>query len=106
MRMIRDPLKADVDAFRVLLDAGCDFTKEHIIDYLFLGEEEDLAVVRKTLEDGGFFVKESQKPGQLLIHNRMILDLSLMQEFSNMFEQLASATGTTYDGWGTTIKGI
>lgn len=104
--MARNPIEADVQAFMALSDAKCDFTKEHIIDFLYLGKDEDLKVVRKTLEDGGFFVKEHQNPGQLLIHNKMILNLSLMQEYTKMLEQLATSTGTSYDGWGTTTKGV
>lgn len=102
--MARNSLEADTQAFQALVDAKCDFTKEHVIDFLFLGDEKNLKIVRKTLEDGGFFVKEPQIAGQLLIHNKMILNLPLMQEFTALFEQLASATNTMYDGWGTTTK--
>ncbi len=101
--MIRDPLEADTQVFATLQEAGCDFTKEHVVDFLFLGEDDALKKIRETLEGNGFYLAETQNPGELLMHNKMILHLPLMQQFTVELDRLAEVTGTEYDGWGTQV---
>jgi regulator of RNase E activity RraB len=101
--MAKTSEEANIEAFVALKDAGCDFTQEHKLDHLFIGDQKKLEIVKSALLQIDYFTEEPQNHGQLLIHNRIVLDPTLIQEMSKSLDELAVVTGTEYDGWGTAI---
>lgn len=86
-----------------LLEQGSNPEKEHIIEHLFIGENEKLQDLSNQLTSDGF-VLSSLNENQLTLTKPSKL---VGGELSNLTQKLASYTasiGVQYDGWGTKIE--
>lgn len=96
---------ADAAQFEELRKAGCDFSHEHKVDFLFYGDELSLRELEEKMLSQGFSLSpEQEKPNSLLFLKNMRLNLREMQVLTASLVELSEQTGTTYDGWGTVVK--
>ena len=93
--------KADEETISSLLKNGASLDKEYLIDFFFVGREDDLKQVEEVLSAQGYKKASEQKEGELLMQQP--IKLSLMKEFliTESLESIAKKYCVRFDGWGT-----
>jgi regulator of RNase E activity RraB len=96
---------ADAQVIQQLIAAGSNPDKEHVLDFVLIGEAEPLTAVARQLQADGFQPQQPLNPasGQIVMMKTMALDLSTVAAQSYALFQLADEHGIQYDGWGAAV---
>jgi len=96
---------ADQSVVENLIDGGSDPDKDHVLEYVFMGEAEALEGIATVLLARGyhFHAEPDYASEQVTICKTMPLDLQLIVEESLSNHQLAEECGATCDGWDCAI---
>ena len=96
---------ADDSVIRALVDSGSDPSKEHSLEYVFLGDADGLKQVISALRARGYTAVDGLDPdsGQIVMAIRLPLDFILIMEQSLANHQLAEEAGVEFNGWGAHI---
>jgi regulator of RNase E activity RraB len=89
----------DQDVIDQLIKSGSDPKKEHLIEFVFVGERTGLNEIQKTLENRGYSTV-SLEGETLVISRRIILEIGEIFAESRQHLSDASSLGVKYDGWG------
>lgn len=86
-----------------LLEKGSNPEKEHLLDHVFMGDEEELKKLRDQLANDGFvFMSLNNKILQM--QRSSILDSHQISNLTQRLTSYTSSLGIKYDGWGSKIE--
>ncbi len=95
-------MASDARTFQVLAEQGADFTKEHSVDFFFVGEERLLRALEETLASQGYVKNpEHGVANELMVQRTLTLEAMQSQNVTEMLYELGSVHGVSFDGWGT-----
>lgn len=98
----KERMASDARTFQVLAEQGADFTKEHSVDFFFVGEENLLQGVEKVLAPQGYVKNpEHNVENELMVQRTLTLEAMQSQNITEMLHGLGNAHGVAFDGWGT-----
>jgi hypothetical protein len=91
---------ADQRTVESLVKAGSDPTREHDLEFVFLGPREGLEAVARALRARGYTGPAHGQPEALVMVKRLPLDLEAISAESEANDELAATHGVGFDGWG------
>lgn len=93
--------RIDTETINSLLKHGADLNNEYLIDFFFVGDEEKLRKMEKILDAQGYKKSSESKESELLVQQRIKLDLMRSHLITESLESLANENDVSFDGWGT-----
>jgi regulator of RNase E activity RraB len=96
---------ADYSVIESLIESGSDPEKEHLLEYVFMGEASGLKRVAQSLRQRGYSdVGELDfGSGQIVLAKSIVLDPMLIVQESLTNYELAEDAGVEFDGWGAEV---
>ena len=89
----------DQEVIDELIKSGSDPKKQHVIEFVFLGQRTSLGEIQATLEKRGYSTV-SFEGETLVISRKLVLEISEIFAESRQHLSEASRLGVKYDGWG------
>jgi regulator of RNase E activity RraB len=97
-------IKADEETYKALLSRGANPDKEHVIDFFFVGDAEQLGKVETELIKQGYSRAESNEANTLLVKAQFKLSVMESHLITESLENLADEFRVKFDGWGTVVQ--
>ncbi len=98
-------IASDQRTFDALAQQGADFTKTHLIDFFFVGDEKNLHTLEQLLKAQGYRKNTDHTvENELLVQREFTLETLQSKNITEELNTLAEEQGVAFDGWGTVAK--